>query len=81
MPEHFEIWSAISHDGGKTFSAPFKVSTAPSPGVTRRRGMHNLGRDYVSVAVDDDFVHMTWFDDRAGFRATWYGRVPIADYK
>jgi hypothetical protein len=42
--------------------------------------MHNLGRDYVSVAPDDDFVQMTWFDDRAGFRATWYGRVPPADY-
>jgi hypothetical protein len=81
MPEHFDIWSAISRDGGKTFSAPFKVNTAPSPGVTRRRGMHDLGRDYISAAVDDDFVHMTWFDDRAGFRATWYGRVPLADYK
>jgi len=81
MPERFEIWSAVSRDGGKTFSAPFRVSTAPSPGVSRRRGMRNLGRDYVSVALDDEFVHMTWFDDRAGFRATWYGRVPLADYK
>ncbi len=45
------------------------------------RGMRNLGRDYVSVALDDEFVHMTWFDDRAGFRAMWYGRVPLADYK
>ena len=81
IPEHFEIWSAVSRDGGKTFSAPFKVSTAPSPGVSRRRGMRNLGREFISVAVDDDFVHMTWYDDRAGFRATWYGRVPIADVK
>ena len=81
MPEHFEIWSAISRDGGKTFSRPLKVSTAPSPGVSRRRGMHNLGRDFISVAIDGDFVHLTWFDDRAGFRATWYGRVPLADYQ
>jgi len=81
MPERFEIWSAVSRDGGKTFTVPFKVSSAPSPGVSRRRGMRNLGRDFVSVAIDDDFVHMTWYDDRAGFRATWYGRVPLADYK
>lgn len=81
LPQQFEIWSAISLDGGKTFSAPHKVSTAISPGVSRRRSMSNLGSDFISVAVDNDFVHMTWFDDRAGFRATWYGRVPIADYK
>ena len=80
LPDRFEIWSAKSTDGGKTFSAPFKVSTAPSPGVSRRRSMRNLGREYISVAVDDDFVHMTWYDDRAGFRATWYGRVPIAAF-
>lgn len=81
MPERFETWSAVSRDGGRTFTAPLKVSTAPSPGVSRRRGMRNLGRDFISVAVDDDFVHMSWYDDRAGFRATWYGRVPLADFK
>jgi hypothetical protein len=80
MPDRFEIWSAVSRDSGRTFSAPFKVSTAPSPGVSRRRGMGNLGRDSISVAVDNDFVHMTWYDDRAGFRATWYGRVPLAAF-
>jgi hypothetical protein len=81
LPARFEIWSATSRDGGKTFSPPLRVSTAPSPGVSRRRSMRNLGREYNSVAVDNDFVHMTWFDDRAGFRATWYGRVPLADFK
>ena len=39
------------------------------------------GNDFISVAVDDDFVHMTWFDNRSGFEGTWYGRVPVADYK
>lgn len=43
--------------------------------------MGDHGADFISVAADKDFVHMTWFDDRAGFRATWYGRVPIAAYK
>ncbi len=81
LPQQFEIWSAISRDGGKTFSAPLRVSTAPSPGVSLRRSLHNLGADYISVAADSDFVHMTWYDDRAGFRATWYGRVPLGDYK
>ena len=81
LPQRFEIGSAISRDGGKTFSAPYQVSTAVSPGVSRRRSLSNLGSDFISVAVGPDFVHMSWFDDRAGFRGTWYGRVPIADYK
>lgn len=79
--DSFENWSAISRDGGKTWSAPLKVSTAPSPGIPRRRGNSSHGADFTSVAVDADFVHMTWFDARAGFLGTWYGRVPIADYK
>jgi hypothetical protein len=80
-PETYEIWSATSRDGGKTFSAPMKVSTERSPGISRRRGMSAHGNDFISVAVDDDFVHMTWFDNRSGFEGTWYGRVPVADYK
>lgn len=43
--------------------------------------MSNLGSDFISVAADNDFVHMSFLGDRAGFRATWYARVPIADYK
>jgi len=81
LPQKFEIYSTISRDGGKSFSAAYKVSTAISPGVSLRRSMSNLGSDFISVAVGPDFVHMSWFDDRAGFRGTWYGRVPIADYK
>jgi hypothetical protein len=81
IPETYEIWSAISRDWGKTFSAPRKVGTERSPGISRRRGMSEHGNDFISVAVDDDFVHMTWFDNRSGFMATWYGRVPIRDYK
>jgi hypothetical protein len=81
MLESYEIWSAVSRDGGRTFSAPMKVSTERSPGVSRRRGMSAHGNDFISVALDGDFVHMTWFDNRAGFQGTWYGRVPLADYK
>jgi hypothetical protein len=81
IPETYEIWSAISRDGGKTFTAPKKVSTERSPGISRRRGMSEHGNDFISVAVDDEFVHMTWFDNRSGFMGTWYGRVPLADYK
>ncbi len=81
LPDKFEIWSAISRDRGKHFSRPLKVSTAPSPGVSRRRSMSNHGTDFTSVDVDDTFVHMSWYDDRAGFRATWYGRIPLSDYK
>lgn len=80
-PESFENWSAISRDGGKTWSAALEVSTARSPGQPRRRGNSSHSADFTSLAMDDDFVHMTWFDARAGFLGTWYGRVPISDYK
>lgn len=80
-PDTSEIWSALSRDGGKTFSAPLKVSTAPSPGISRRRGAQNHSPDFDSVTMDHDFVHLTWFDNRAGFLGTWYGRVPLNDYK
>ena len=81
MPDRFDIYSAISRDGGKTFSVPFKVSRAQSPGPSRRRSMSNHGNDFISVALDNDFVHMTWFDDRTGFRGTWYGRVPLVEFR
>jgi hypothetical protein len=78
----FEVWSMISRDGGRTYSAPFAVSTSRSPGVSIRRGMGiGGGIEYISVAVDDDFAHFTWFDDRSGFRATWYGRVPLSNFE
>ncbi len=40
----------------------------------RCRAMSEDGNDLISVAVDDGFVHMTWFDDRSVFMGTWYGR-------
>lgn len=80
-PDTSEIWSALSRDGAKTFTAPLKVSTAPSPGVSRRRGNQNHGYDYNGAAMDHDFLHLTWYDSRAGFVGTWYGRVPLKDYK
>ena len=38
-------------------------------------------QDYNSINIDHDFVHFTWWDNRSGFMGTWYGRVPLKDYK
>ena len=78
----FEIWSMISRDGGKTFPAPLKVSTSQSPGLSSRRSIASGGGiEYISTAVDGEFAHFTWFDVRSGFRGTWYGKVPLSQYK
>jgi hypothetical protein len=76
-----EIWSVLSRDGGRTFSLPLKVSTARSPNSPRRRGMLGHGMDFDSVALDRDYVHVTWWDARSGFVGTWYGRVPLSSYQ
>jgi hypothetical protein len=34
-------------------------------------------RGAIVASMSSAFV----YDDRAGFRATWYGRVPLADFK
>jgi hypothetical protein len=76
----YDIWSAISRDGGATFSAPLRVSHAVSPGSVPERNAGLFGDDIQHLDVDGEAVHMVWGDSRAGFQAVWYGRVPLSAY-
>ena len=40
-----------------------------------------FGDDLSSVDLDDQNLHAVWGDNRAGFQATWYGRVPLSAYQ
>jgi hypothetical protein len=59
--ERYEIWGAISRDGGQTFDTNFLIGDTPSD-VTASTF---LG-DYDSVAVTSDRIYATWADQRPG---------------
>jgi hypothetical protein len=39
-----------------------------------------FGDDLSSVDVDDEYLYIVWGDNRAGFQATWYARIPLSAY-
>jgi len=75
----FDVWSSASRDGGRTFKT-VRVSHAISPPYIPARGNFLFGDDLSSVDVDGEYVHVVWGDNRAGFEATWYGRIPLSAY-
>ena len=75
----FDVWSSASRDGGRTFKT-VRVSHAVSPPYILERGNFLFGDDLSSVDVDSEYVHVVWGDNRAGFEATWYGRIPLSAY-
>lgn len=75
----FDVWSAASLDNGRTFKT-VRVSHAVSPTYIPERGNFLFGDDLSSVEIDGEYVHVVWGDNRSGFEATWYGRVPLSAY-
>jgi hypothetical protein len=75
----FDIWSAVSRDGGSVFRT-VRVSHAVSPPYILERSNFLFGDDLSSVDVDGQYVHVVWGDNRSGFQGTWYGRVPLSAY-
>jgi len=76
----YEIWSVISRDGGKTFSAPLQVSHAPSPMRYIERDDGLFGDDVQDMVIEGGHAYMVWGDSRAGFLGTWFGKVALKDY-
>jgi hypothetical protein len=75
----YDVWSSASRDGGRTFKT-VRVSHAVSPTRNPNRNNFGFGDDLSSIDIDDQFVHVVWGDNRSGFEATWYGRVPLSAY-
>jgi hypothetical protein len=75
----YDVWSAVSRDGGKTFKT-VRVSHADSPPINPLRGNFMFGDDLSSMDIDGEFLHVVWGDNRSGFLGTWYGRVPLNAY-
>ncbi len=58
---HYEIWSAVSRDGGMSFDTNFVVSDVPSD-----PRLNSFLGDYSALAVSRDFIHPFWTDLRSG---------------
>jgi hypothetical protein len=78
--DSYDVWSAISRDGGKAFSKSLRISHARSPGFDVFRNAGLFGDDIQDLSMDTDSIHLVWGDSRAGFQGVWYGHVPFAAY-
>lgn len=78
----YTMWSAVAHNGGKTFGTPIQISRSASPARAsiKDRGNNWDGDDLSSIAADNEYVHIVWADGRAGFLGAWYARVPLSSY-
>lgn len=76
----YDVWAAISRDGGRTFSRSVRVSHARSPAYDKYRNAGLFGDDIQDLAMDAQNLHVVWGDSRAGFQGVWYGRVALADF-
>jgi len=77
----YDVWAAISRDGGRTFSRPLRLSHARSPAFDRYRNAGLFGDDIQDLAMDARNLHAVWGDSRAGFQGVWYGRVALSDFE
>jgi len=73
----YDVWAAISLDGGPTFGASQRVSHARSPAYDKFRNAGLFGDDIQDLSMDSENLHLVWGDSRAGFQGVWYGRVPL----
>jgi hypothetical protein len=75
----FDLWSTISKDGGRTFSAPLRISHAVSPARNYYRDSQQ--DDTCGLDLSKDDLYTLWGDTRAGFQASWFGKVSLASYR
>jgi hypothetical protein len=83
----FDMWAAVSADGGFTFSPPVRISHAVSaPEVSGGNGGFEGGADdFGTVALDNKYLYAAWGDMRAtptssrsgAQRSMYFGRVPL----
>lgn len=76
----YNVWAAISRDGGATFSAPFKVSSSDSP-APPSGPMENAGDNYSSIAVSGDHVYVTWADWRPRERTLFFRDIALEQFQ
>lgn len=69
----FQIYAALSKDGGNTYSANFLISDSVSPPVTVTRG-----DDFLGCALSDSSIYSLWSDLRTGKENTFFNATSIS---
>jgi hypothetical protein len=76
----YNVWAAISRDGGATFSQPFKVSSADS--LAPQSGpFGNAADDYSSITLDREYAYVSWADWRPGDRSAFFRAIKLVEFK
>ena len=76
----YNVWAAISRDGGATFSEPLKVSSADSP-APQGGTMGNSADDYSSITLDREYAYVSWADWRPGERSAFFRAIKLDAFK
>jgi hypothetical protein len=79
--QSYDIWAAISKDGGHAFSRPLRISHARSPAVDPYRNAGLFGDDIQDLALSPKDLYVIWADSRAGFQAVWLGRAALSAFR
>jgi hypothetical protein len=70
----YNVWAAVSHDGGATFSQPLEISTANSPAPDPRQ----VATDDVSfINLDRHNAFVAWGDWRPGEMSGYFSSVKL----
>jgi hypothetical protein len=77
QPMPYNVWAAISRDGGGTFNEPLKISAADSP--AGRPGA--AGDDYSHIVLDRDYAYVGWPDWRPGERQGFFRAIPLSEFR
>jgi hypothetical protein len=79
-PSPYNVWAAISEDGGATFSAPLKVSKKDSP-APQPFLPFGVGDDFSFIALSGTHAFVGWADYRPGDRQGFFSAVDLRAFK
>jgi len=75
----YNVWTAVSSDGGATFSAPLQVSKANSPAP--QSGLpYGIGDDFSQIALSPTRAFVVWADYRPGDRSGYFAAVDLSAF-
>ncbi len=75
-PSPYNVWAAISQDGGATFSAPLKISKKDSP-APQPFLPFGVGDDFSFITLSGTHAYVGWADYRPGDRQGFFGAVEL----
>jgi hypothetical protein len=76
----YNVWAAISNNGGTTFTAPLKVSKADSP-APQAFFPFGIGDDFSFLALNAKYAFVGWADYRPGDRSAFFSAIKLSAFK